>query len=220
MFPEIETECDGNNFLSFWVIFPFTWRLTTKIKLWKKCKKRMEILSFYTCVHKWRSYDVWFLRCKAQWTEFLSCWVIFYPFTPLTTQKIRILKNEIKKKHGDIILHKCTINGNHMIYDSWDMKSSRWDFFVILGHFLPYNPSNNAKNQYLLKWKKCLEISSFYTSPSKIMIICYTGPEIWLVMDEFFFILGYCLSFYLPNSPKKCMEISSFYSCVPKIMVR
>ena len=31
--------------------------------------------------------------------------------------------------------------------------------------------------------KKPLKISSFYNSVPKIMNICYTGPEIWCVMD-------------------------------------
>ena len=43
--------------------------------------------------------------------NFLSFWTIFCPFTPLTAQKIKILKNEKKKKKSPrdiIILHKCT----------------------------------------------------------------------------------------------------------------
>ena len=40
-----------HNFLSYWVIFcPVTPLLTTKIKIWKKCNKELEILFFYTCV--------------------------------------------------------------------------------------------------------------------------------------------------------------------------
>ena len=35
--------------------------------------------------------------------------------------------------------------------------------------------------------KKHLEISSFYTSAPKIMIICYTVPEIWCVVDVILF---------------------------------
>ena len=33
------------------------------------------------------------------------------------------------------------------------------------------------------KFKKHLEILSFYTNVPKIMIICYNVPEIWCVMD-------------------------------------
>ena len=36
---------------------------------------------------------------------------------------------------------------------------------------------NSPKKEYIKK--KHLEISSFYTSVPKLMIICYTVPEIW-----------------------------------------
>ena len=46
-----------------------------------------------------------------------SFWAIFYPFSSLTTQKIKVLK--LKKTPGDtIILHRCTLNDNQMMYDS------------------------------------------------------------------------------------------------------
>ena len=46
-----------------------------------------------------KSNDVWFLRYRAQQTDFVSFWTNFYPFTPpLTTQGIKILKKWKKKK--------------------------------------------------------------------------------------------------------------------------
>ena len=58
------------------------------------------------------------------------------------------------------------------------------DFFVILGHFLPFYPPNILENENIKKMKKKhLEISSFYISAPKIMIIGYTVPEIWHVTD-------------------------------------
>ena len=60
------------------------------------------------------------------------------------------------------------------------------------------------KIRLLKKWKKLLEKTSFYTSVPKIIIICYTVPEIWLMMDVIvIFILGYTFPFYPSNSPKK-----------------
>ena len=54
-----------------------------------------------------------------------SFWAIFCPFTPLTAQKIKILK-KWKKMPGDIILlHTCTKNYDQMMYDSWDMVYDR-----------------------------------------------------------------------------------------------
>ena len=77
---------------------------------------------------------------------------------------------------GDMIsLHICTKNDNHMIYGSWDMEHNKTKFFVILGHFLLFNPTNNLKNEnfeeIIIIIIKRLEISSFYTSVPKIMII-------------------------------------------------
>ena len=99
---------------------------------------------------KLRSYDECFLRYKV-WQNSLSFWAIFCPFTPLTTRKIKILKKK-KKMPGDIIiLHKCTINDNHVIYGSWDMKHDRQ---IILGLFLHFYSTNNLKNQNLKKIKQ------------------------------------------------------------------
>ena len=59
------------------------------------------------------------------------------------------------KKHGDIILlHMCTINQDHMIHGSWDMKFNRHNFFVISGKFLPFYPPNTLKNEKIKNEKK------------------------------------------------------------------
>ena len=50
-----------------------------------------------------------------------------------------------------------------------------------------------------------MEIISFYTSVPKIMIICYTVPEIWHVK--------------ISKKNLKCLEMSSFYTSIPKIMI-
>ena len=73
------------------------------------------------------------------------------------------------------------------MFGSRDMKFNRQNFFVILGNFLPLYLPNTLKNE-----KKTLEISSFYTSASKIMITCYSFPELWDMKDVIvIFILGY-----------------------------
>ena len=52
MYVSWDMKCDRYRFLSFWANFCpfFTPLLTPKIKIWKKCKTYLEILSFYTCV--------------------------------------------------------------------------------------------------------------------------------------------------------------------------
>ena len=46
----------------------------------------------------------------------------------------------------------CTKNGDHMLYCSWDIKAGLTEIFVILGHFLPFQPSNNSKNQHRMMY--------------------------------------------------------------------
>ena len=49
------------------------------------------------------------------------------------------------------------------------------EFFVILDYFYPFNPLTTQKIEILKKWKKCLQILSFYTCVPKITIIwCMT----------------------------------------------
>ena len=48
----------------------------------------------------------------------------------------------------------------------------------ILGYIFPFYPPNSPKNENFKTIKKILEIS-FYKSVPKIMIICYTVPEIY-----------------------------------------
>ena len=65
-------------------------------------------------------------------------------------------------------------------YNKWFLRNEarQTEFWGILGIFCPFNPLTTPKIKILKKWKKCLEISSFYTSVPKMMIICYTLPEI------------------------------------------
>ena len=71
-----------------------------------------------------------------------------------------------------------------------------------MGYFLPFYPRNSLNNENFKKVKKILEISSFYTSVTKIMIICYTAPEIWHVTHVIIFHFGLFFSLLAPNSPK------------------
>ena len=120
----------------FFALYP----LTQTIKILNKWKKLPEILSFYTWVPSNKNhmmYDFWDMECDRQ--NFFSFQTIFCPFIPPPPPP---LKNQnfkkMKKNHRDIILlHKYTINDNHMIYGSWDINCNRYIFFVILGHFLP-----------------------------------------------------------------------------------
>ena len=108
----------------------------------------------------------------------------FLLFYPLTAQKIKILK-KWKKSHGDIIiLHSFTKNYDHMLYCSWDMAHGRCNcYFSFWAVFCPLTPLTAQKVKISKKWKKHLDISSFYTSVPKIMIRWCMVPEIWCTMD-------------------------------------
>ena len=128
---------------------------------WYKGIINFQILFISSKYHEfWLSYE-WFSCLNYQslpkkghfqpqqlWIDgknFLWFWTIFCPFTPLKTQKIKILK-KWKKTPGDIILQMCTINYNHMMYDSWDIEGNRQNFCQF-GQFFAYLPPKNPKNQ-------------------------------------------------------------------------
>ena len=132
-------------------------------------------------------YGSWDIEHARQ--NFLSFWTIFCP-SPWQPKRSKFWKTE--KNAGDIIiLHKCTKNQDHMLYCSWDMACDRCNcYFSFWAIFCPFTPLTAQKIKILKKWKKHLEISSFYNSVPKIMIICYTAPEIWCVTDVIIFHFG------------------------------
>ena len=140
--------------------------MTPKIKIWKKCKNTWRYYPFTHVYHKSRSYDVWFLRHKVQRTEFFVILGYFYPFTSLTSQKIKIFKkwkNFWRYYHFKHEYHKWKS------YHVWFLRygARQTEFFLISDHFLPfYNPllSPSLIKQRSKILKKHLEISSFYTS--------------------------------------------------------
>ena len=126
-----------SSFCYFGMFFcPFTPLTTRKIKIFKKWKKKpgdIIILHMSKINDNNMMYGSWNIERDGH--NFLSFWTIFYTFTPLTTQKIKILKKWTKAWRY-IILHMCTINDNHMMYGSSAIKSYRQNFFVILDYFL------------------------------------------------------------------------------------
>ena len=95
-------------------------------------------------------YGSWNIRCDRH--KFLSFCTIFCPFRPLMTWKIKILK--LKETTGDIILHMCNINDNHMMYDSWDMEHDEHNFLLFWTFFCPFTSLRARKIKILKTWKK------------------------------------------------------------------
>ena len=58
----------------------------------------------------------------------------------------------MKKNPGDfILLHMCTINENHMMYGSWNMRSNRHNFLSFWTIFCPFIPPWQPSKTKLLK---------------------------------------------------------------------
>ena len=152
----------------------------------KKTPGDIIILHKSTKNHDHRLYCSWDMACDE--CNYFSFWVTFCLFThhpppTLTARKMKIQKKwkKKKKKPGDIIiLHKFTKTHDHMLYYSWDMVCDRcnccFSFWAIV---FPFTPVTAQKIKISKTWKKCLEISSFYTCIPKIMIRWCTVPEIW-----------------------------------------
>ena len=114
-----------------------------------------------------------------------------------------------------------------MIPEIWSATDRT--FLSFWTNFCPFSPLTAWKMTILKKWKKHLKILSFYRSVPKIMIICYTVPEVWNVTDV---IVIFHFRLFLPFYPltaqkikiskkfKKSLEISSFYIRVAKIIIR
>ena len=144
---------DGESFLSFWVIFcPLTLLTTRKIKISKKWKKKtknkkqnLKILAFYTCILQMMI--IWYIVLQ-KWSAtdriFYQFGPFFALFLPLQPRKSKLWKNE-----------KITINDNHIMYGSWDIKCDRQIFLSLWAIFCPFTPLTTQKIKILKKWKKC-----------------------------------------------------------------
>ena len=185
MVPKISSTTDGifryfGLFFALLLPSPLTLRIL-KIKILKKWKKLLEILSFYmsTTNQNHMIYDSWDMERDRQ--NFFSFWTTFCPFTPppINNPKNHNFEKMKKNPRDIIILHKCTITIIWQSYDIWFLSiNCKTYFFVILGHFLLFYPPNSPKNENIKTWKLILDISSFYTNVPKIMIIGYTVSEI------------------------------------------
>ena len=161
-------------------------------------------------------------------TDRIFCHFGLLPFYPYNKSKNQNFE-KLKKTTGDIILHDCTKNQDHMLYCSWDIDRDGCTYFLVWAIFCPFTSLTAQKSEFKKKFKKCLEISSFHTSAPKIIIICYTVPETWCDRCNCYFSFW---AIFCPFTPltaqkikilkkwKKHLEISSFIMSVPKIMIR
>ena len=129
---------------------PLTSLTTQKIKILIKFKKCLEISSFYTCVPQMTI--TWCMILEI-WSAidiiFLSFWTSFCPFMPYNNPENQTFE-KMNKILGDIIiLHKCTIKGNHIMYGSWDIKRDRQNVLSFWAIFCPFTPLTTQKIKIL-----------------------------------------------------------------------
>ena len=102
-FTQVHQAATDRVFLSSLAMFcPFTPLTAQKMKIWQSWKKAPGdsiILHECTKSHDHRPYCSWAMVCD-RCNFYFSFWTIFYPFTPLTAQKLGISKKW--KKHLEI----------------------------------------------------------------------------------------------------------------------
>ena len=82
-----------------------------------------------------------------------------------------------------------------------EINARQTQFFVILGHLLPFKPLNNLENQNFEIWKNYLEIS-LYTCLINEDHMIYGPRNMEHDRQNFSFILDYFLPFYSPTTRK------------------
>ena len=124
---------------------------------------------YFTHVYpKSHLYDVQFLRYGLRQTKIFVILGHFLPFYPpqphlLMIQKIKILKKNVETT-GNIILLWIHVHHKWRSYDIWFRKYKvlQTEVFVILCHFLPFQPLERLYNNVLLKnsiYQKHLELT-------------------------------------------------------------
>ena len=127
------------------------------------------------------------------------------PFYPHKNPKIKILKNEKicwRYHHFTHVYQKS---------QSYDVQFLRFrvrqaKFYVILGHFLPFQPPDNPENQNFKFEKNTWRYYNFTHLHQK-----WQPYDVWFLgygvqQTEFFVILDHLLPFYTPYIPRKYLK--------------
>ena len=156
--------CQTEPFVILDLFLPFYPPKNLKNQHFEKMKKITRdsiILHMCTINDNNMMYDPWDIEHDGH--IFLSFWTIFCTFTSLTTPKNQTFWKNGKTPGDIIILHMCTINENHMMYGSWDMERAGQNLLSFWTFFCLFTPLKTWKINILKRWKKYLEIGSFYT---------------------------------------------------------
>ena len=140
---------------------PFYPLKTPKINF-EKSKTLLEISSSYICVPK---ITIIWCMVPETWsmTDRIFChsglfFALLLPYGPRKSIFFKNEKNNWRYCHFTKVYHKW------QSYDVWFLKYRvQWtEFFVIFDHFWPFYSLTTQKIKILKKWKKRVEIISFY----------------------------------------------------------
>ena len=111
-------------------------------------------------------------------------------------------------------------NLNDMIYSSWDIEHEGLKLLV-LGHFLPFDPPKNPKNQnFEKKIAGDIIILHMYTKNHNHRDVEWQWQHFlsfWVISCPFTSLTTWTIK--ILKRWKKHLDMSSFYTCVPKIMI-
>ena len=123
-----------------------------KIQNFEKWKNLLEISSFYTYVPKitiiWCTVTEIRSETDRNFCHFGPFFALLPPPAPNDPENQNFEK-KMKKISGDIILLYIHVFHKWRSYDIWFLKYKvqLTEMFVILGHFLSFQPPDNTKNQ-------------------------------------------------------------------------
>ena len=147
-------------FCHFGPFFPFEPPNNLKNQNFEEIKKKpgdIIILHFCTTNDDHMSNGSWDIKHDREFFVISDYFLPFYPPNNPENQNFEKMK---KTPVGIIILNMSNIN------EIWYLRYEPE---------IPFTPITVQKLKISKKWKKCRDISSFYTSVPKIMIICYTS---------------------------------------------
>ena len=116
-------------------------------------------------MHKWKSYDVWFLTYRVWQAKCFLTLDLSLPFYSTNNPENEDF-DKMKKTIRDMInSYMRTINENHMIYVSWNMKHDRQTFLsswaIFFPFFLPFFALSNNP-QKLKFWKNEIKTRKYH----------------------------------------------------------
>ena len=118
-------------------------------KKWKKKKTLQDIILLHMC-HKWRSYDIWFLKDKA-WQNIFCHFGPFLPFRTSDNPKLQKSNFEKLKKNTWRYYHFTHVHHKWQTFNLW---LSGYGVCCHFGPFLALLCPNNPKKQNMEKFKK------------------------------------------------------------------